>query len=306
MTLARTSTDSLAARATELAEQRVPFVRATVVRAQHPTSAHAGDAALVLPDGTIEGFVGGQCAESSVVSAAMDALSSGEPLLLRILPDGASPYPEGDGATTVVNPCLSGGTLEIFVEPSVPAPVVVVVGDSPVATALGDVLATVGFAVEPAARDVPDCTGALAVVLASHGTAEEETIRAALDAGVEFVGLVASQVRGSAVLDSLGLDADERRRVHTPVGVDIGARSAAEIALSIAAELVRAVRVDGLTAPAGAEAPATPPETAIDPVCGMTVTITPTTPHLRLDDVDHWFCNPGCLARFRDEHAVGA
>ena len=307
MTPARTSADALAGRAAELAAQRVPFVRATVVRAQHPTSAHAGDTALVLSDGTVEGFVGGQCAESSVVSAAMDALASGEPVLLRILPDGASPFPDGDGSVTVVNPCLSGGTLEIFVEPSVPAPMVVVVGDSPVALALADVLGMVGFAVEPVGRGTPDCAGALAVVLASHGSGEEETIRAALDAGVGFVGLVASRTRGSAVLAALELDEDERQRVHTPAGIDIGARSAPEIALSIAAQLVRDVRLGGLQAGgAAAQAEAGPPETAIDPVCGMTVTVTPTTPHLRLDGEDHWFCNPGCLARFRDEHAVGA
>src|SRR5680860_1496776 len=118
----------MAARTAELVESRVPFVQATVVRAQHPTSAHAGDTALIFDDGRVEGFVGGTCAETSVRVHALDVLRTGEPVLLRILP-GVSSTTREDGAVTVANPCLSGGTLELFLEPRSPAPRVVVVGD---------------------------------------------------------------------------------------------------------------------------------------------------------------------------------
>jgi xanthine dehydrogenase accessory factor len=99
----------MAARVRELSAGRVPFVHATVVRAQVPSSAKAGDDAVVLPDGTIEGFVGGQCAETSVRTAALGALRDGETVLLRVLPDDGAPFPESPGAQVVVNACLSGG-----------------------------------------------------------------------------------------------------------------------------------------------------------------------------------------------------
>ena len=125
-------------RAAALAEAGVPFVEATVVRAQRPTSVRPGDTALVLADGTIEGFVGGTCAEESVRRYSARVLAGGEPLLLRILPgepDEADETGE-EGAVTVANPCLSGGGLEVFLRPRLPAPRVLVVGSTPVSAAL--------------------------------------------------------------------------------------------------------------------------------------------------------------------------
>ena len=197
-----------ARRVSELIVQRRRFVEATVVRAQCPTSARPGDAAIVLPDGSIEGFVGGQCAEESVRVTALDVLEHGEATLLRILPDGSEGFPEAPGAITVVNPCLSGGAIEVFLEAKVPAARIVVVGATPIADALVQLGTPLGFAMDPPA-DGSAVDGATAVVIASHGRAEEETIRAALDAGVDFIGLVASQKRGAAVLASLDLNADE-------------------------------------------------------------------------------------------------
>ncbi len=286
------------ARVAELVDQGVPFVQATVVRAQCPTSARPGDAAVVLADGTIEGFIGGQCAEGSVRTAAVPLLDSGEALLLRILPDGAEEFPESDGAKTVVNPCLSGGAIEVFLEPKLPAARLAIVGTTPIAESL-EVLAThLGFGVDRSAS-VPDVRGCAAVIISSHGRNEEQTIQAAVEAGVGFVGLVASGTRGAAVLDSLDLSDEQRASVHTPVGIDIGARTAQEIALSILADVVRAVRIDGLTPPK-IEGIVKPLE-AIDPVCGMTVTVVDDTPFLSVDDTDYWFCNPGCRTRYAEE-----
>src|SRR3954447_57920 len=134
----------LSRRADELRAERTPFVVATVVRAQRPTSVHSGDAALVLGDGTIEGFVGGTCAEESVRLHALRALETGEPLLLRIVP-GDDDAPAAEGAVTVQNPCLSGGAPGVFIEPMLPAPRLTVVGDSPVALALADLGERVGL-----------------------------------------------------------------------------------------------------------------------------------------------------------------
>lgn len=293
---------SIAIRATELIAQRRRFVQATVVRAQCPTSARPGDAAIVLADGTIEGFVGGQCAEESVRVTALDVLEHGGSTLLRILPDGSDSFPDAPGAITTVNPCLSGGAIEVFLEAKLPAARVLVVGATPIADALVQLGGPLGFAMD-AALDGAAVAGATAVLIASHGREEEATIRAALDAEVGFIGLVASVTRGSSVVESLDLNADESRVVHSPVGIDIGARTAEEIALSILADVVRAVRVDGLEPPKSDTEPARP-ITAVDPVCGMTVTIGPDTAHLQHDGNEFWFCNPGCRTRHADELGV--
>ena len=233
-------------RAQQLRRARTPFVHATVVRATPPTSAHPGDEAILLSDGTIEGFVGGHCAQNSVRKAAMGALQKNESVLLRVLPDGDVHFPEAAGACVVVNPCLSGGALEIFLVPEVPAPLVRVFGATPIADSLVELCSAMGY--DARGGDVDDLAGATAVVIASLGGPEAETIRAALDAGVGYIGLVASRARGGSILSGLDLTDTERTRVHTPVGLSIGARTPAEIAVSIVAEVIRSIRVDGLKA----------------------------------------------------------
>ena len=282
---------TIAGRTRDLTASRAPFVHATVVRAQDPTSARPGDDAVILPDGTIEGFVGGVCAENSVRAAALDTLRDGKALLLRVLPDGTPAFPDTPGARVVVNPCHSGGALEIFLRPVLPVPVLGLVGDTPISAAVATLAAFLDFEVATSG----DYAGATAVVVAGLGKGEQDAIRAALDAGVGHIALVASRRRGAAVLDELALSDAERARVRTPAGLEIGARSPQEIALSIMAEVVRALRVDGL-----ASSPAPPaalPQQAVDPVCGMTVLVGPDTPHVRIDGTDHWFCCPGCLDR---------
>ncbi len=294
-------TTQLSERIDQLTRSRVPFVQATVVRAQEPSSAHAGDRAIVLADGSIEGFVGGQCAAGSVRTAALGALESGVGVLLRVLPGSTDTFPQTPGASIVVNPCLSGGALEIYLEPLLPSPTLYLVGSSPTAEAVATLAPTLGFVVDRAGEDTrPE--GALAAIVSSHGGDEPAAIRSALDAGVGFVGLVCSHTRGQALLAELDLSEQERARVHSHVGVDIGARTAPEIALSILAEIVRCIRLEGLRAtPAQHAAPR--PRQAVDPVCGMTVTVASDTPHLVVDGVDHWFCMPGCRDSFAADHA---
>ncbi|MDH6678415.1 xanthine dehydrogenase accessory factor [Rhodococcus sp. LBL1] len=292
----------LAARAAQLTGERRAYVRATVVRAQQPTSSSPGDGAIVLPDGTIEGFVGGHCAQNSVRQAATDVLEAGESLLLRILPDGGPEYPDVPGARVVVNPCLSGGAMEIFLQPCLPAPIVRVVGESPVADGVARLAAALDFDVR---RGAAPSDGESAVIVASLGGDEPGAIREALDAGAGYVGLVASRVRGAAILDELDLDAAERGVVHTPAGLAIGARTPGEIALAILAELVHEIRVEHLTerTATGATESETERLTVIDPVCGMAVTVDDDTPHLQIDGEDYWFCAPGCRRTYEKERA---
>jgi xanthine dehydrogenase accessory factor len=290
----------LAARAAELAAKRVPFVSATVVRAQAPTSARPGDRAIVLGDGSMEGFLGGHCAKESVRAGALAALRDGEPVLLRVLPGDADVFPEAPGAQVVRNPCLSGGALEIFLEPVLPPSVVRVVGGTPIANAVAGLAEMLGFDVDQELTGGHPTPGTVAVIVASHGHDEPAAIRWALDAGVGFVGLVASRTRGDAVLDEMGLSGAERARVHAPVGLPIGARTPEEIGLSIMAAVVQAVRVDGVTAGSGEDLPEL--ASAFDPVCGMTVVIGSGTPQLSVHGADYWFCGAGC----RDLYAARA
>jgi len=305
-----------------------PFVEATVVRAQSPTSVRTGDGAVVRTDGTIEGFVGGACAEASVRLYSLRALETGEPLLLRILPGTVDHQPEPDeGAVTVINPCLSGGALEIFLRPRLPSPWMRIAGETPIGTALADLAGRVGYAVElGAAEDSHPRPDDAAVIVASHGHDEERVLTAALREGVPYVGLVASETRGEAVTESLDVSEGLRARIHTPAGLEIGADSPEEIALAILAEIValRGSQAAAAAIPAAEgpnEAPASeseaaasrtkatavaPTQVAIDPVCGMEVAVSPASIQLERDGERHYFCSEGCRDSFAARGVPGA
>jgi xanthine dehydrogenase accessory factor len=292
----------LAQRAEQLIADREPFVHATVVRAVQPTSVRAGDTALVLPDGDIDGFVGGMCALSSVQRHAIHALETGEALLLRLEPgDIGSEEPER-GVVIEHNPCLSGGSLEIFLDPQLPAARIVIAGDMPIARALEGIAGAAGYdAVRVEAADVvPSATDA-ALIVASHGHDEEQALARGLAAGVGYVGLVASHRRGEAVLASLDVDDATRARIHTPAGLDIGARAPAEIAIAILAEFVEHRRTTRPTEPA---LPIVKPRFATDPICGMQVLEADASIHLDTPDGRVWFCCDGCRTRYELEHVA--
>jgi xanthine dehydrogenase accessory factor len=314
-------------RAQELAAGGTAFVTATVVRAQRPTSVQAGNVALVLGDGTIEGFVGGVCAQQSVRVYSLKAIETGEALLLRIVPDGPVGVVDGDGseviseegAVTVQNTCLSGGAIEVFLEPVLPAPRVLVVGDTPVAEAVRSLGAQLGLELVAVQGGVPDpAPGDLALVVAAHGRDELHTLRRALEAEVPYVGLVASHKRGAGVLDELRADGVPEAQldlIDVPAGLDIGSRTPGEIALSILAQIVavrRGERPAGRPAVPDRSAPATrrvdAPPIVIDPICEMTVAVVPGTPSATLDGETFYFCCAGCAAKFvaQNEHAVAA
>ncbi len=324
------SRGELLARVDDLRARRTPFVLATVVRAERPTSAKPGDCALVLPDGTIDGFVGGVCAETTVRLEGLRLLQSGESGLLRITPSAEDSGEPVEGVRTVGNPCLSGGTLEIFLEAVVPPTLISVFGEAPVARALARVGHALDYDVrsgfDPAAPIAPDTA---AVVVASHGRDEVTVLESALRAEVPYVALVASRKRAAAVREELvasGVAADRVARVHAPAGLDIGARTAPEIAVSVFADIVasrpRVSLPDALAAGAEASeapggsgsdaAPASTPsvpsasgvptlEVVTDPVCGMQVAVTPASVSARHAGVSHWFCGTGCRRAFLDD-----
>ena len=289
-------------KAEQLQADRVPFVHARVVLAERPTSAKPGDEAIVLADGTIEGFVGGQCALATLRAQGLAVLESRETMLLRIAP---SPEPDQPGRTVVHNPCQSGGTLEIFMEPVLPAPLVRILGTTPIAASLARVGAALGYDMESwdsgCCGGTPDLATTDAVVVASHGNGEEAVLEAAVKSGVPYVGLVASRKRGAAVLASLDLTDEEKARIRTPAGMDIGARTAEEVALSILAEVIaqRTGEPRAMATPSSVQ-------TAVDPVCHMDVVMVPTSLHAEVDGETWWFCCQGCLDRFVADPAAFA
>jgi len=301
----------LAREAERLRAERLPFVLATVVRAGRPTSVRPGDAALVHADGTIDGFVGGTCAEAAVRLHAARALETGEPLLLRLVPGEETTLDAPDGAVVVRNPCLSGGSLDVFLEPQLPAPRLAIIGEAPIARALEQLALAAGFEVDRGVGGTVDPRADdAAFVVASHGSGEEGALAAALAQGVPYVALVASPRRGAAVRAALDVPDELRAQLHVPAGLDIGARGPSEIAISILAQLVAERHahpdVAAHSASPGAEAadPRPAMATAIDPVCGMEVAATDPTPHLDVQSGERvWFCCEGCRASFAAEHA---
>jgi xanthine dehydrogenase accessory factor len=310
-------TAALSRRARALSADGEAFVTATVVHVQRPASVEPGNVALVLADGTIEGFVGGVCSEHSVRAYALQALSRGESVLLRILPfseEGETNPADrvaGDGAVVVQNPCLSGGVIEVFLEPVLPAPRVLVVGDTPTAEAVVRIGAELGFdSVNVAGGDFEPRPGDLALVVAAHGRDELHTLRRGLEAGLPYVGLVASPKRGTGVLAELrgdGVPDEQLARIDVPAGLDIGARTPGEIALSILAQIVavRRAAATGETAPVATaspagSAPAAP--LAVDPICGMTVAAVAGTPSVARGGETIYFCCEGCKSKFEAQH----
>jgi xanthine dehydrogenase accessory factor len=182
----------------------------------------------------------------------------------------------------------------------------VVFGDAPVARSLRALASHLGWDVPEAGANVVNDAANIgddvaAVVVASHGRDEEVALIEALRAGIPYIGLVASRKRGESVLASLDLGDADVGHVHTPAGLDIGARSSGEVALSIMAEIVSIrPRPSGRTI-----ADATPSSgTATDPVCGMSVATVESSLHLEHDEGRVWFCGSGCLRAFAADPAA--
>jgi xanthine dehydrogenase accessory factor len=293
------SAGELLERAADLRRAGRPFVLATVVRAVRPASARAGDRALLLAGQPADGWVGGGCVQTSIEREAAQVLADGRPRLVRLGPAPSDTVEEG--VVSYPMTCHSGGTLEVYLEPVLPSPELVVLGDSPVAESLAALAAPLGFRVQTSLEAL---RGAQAwVVIAGMSSGDDDPlVREALrHEGVVYVALVASRRRAEALLSELrteGFGDDMLERLKAPAGLDIGAATGAEIALSILAEIVqrRRARTPG-PLPSRVAAPA-PPATAIDPICGMEVEIATARWTAERDGQTFYFCAPGCRRAF--------
>jgi xanthine dehydrogenase accessory factor len=267
-------------------------VLATVVRSLKPASARPGDRALLLGEGRPIGWVGGGCVHTAIEREAALALAQCAPRLVRLSP---TPRSE-DGVIDYPMTCHSGGTLEIYLEPVLPAPALVVLGESPVAEALATLAEPLGFRVLRALEDARVSNDTWVVAAAMSSDEDHPLVRAALEHGAEYVAMVASRRRAEALVAELRDDgvADEViTRLKAPAGLDLGAANAPEIALSILAEIVQLRRHRAPTVAAGP-----PPATAVDPICGMQVDIAAAKWTAERDGQTYYFCAPGCRRAF--------
>jgi xanthine dehydrogenase accessory factor len=327
------------ARAAELEAAGRSFAVATVVAVRRPTSARPGASGIIHPDGSIEGWVGGSCAQPVVVREALRAVADGQPRLLRLSRDGPGEGRRADGIIELVMTCHSGGTLEIYVEPHLPKPMLWIVGTTPIAGALATLGSAAGWQVTvidpiadpdafPSARvhvsaDIRglDPESAPYVVVASQGIWDEEAVGLALTREASYVGLVASPTRAAVVRDWLREETtvgdDRIAALRAPAGMDLGAETAEEVALSILAELVqvRRGRADFVASPGPATlagmlpdaislAPVIDDIVLLDPVCGMTVERAHARHLAEHDGLVYAFCSIGCRTRFIKEPAT--
>lgn len=325
-----------------LAREGASFAMATVVGRRPPVSGHLGDRAIVFADGRMEGFVGGACSREIIRRQALEALRLGRARVVAIRLDPEHDSDSSPDRVVVRMTCASEGAVEVFVEPFVQPRQLVVVGMTPIASALAKVARSLDYrvtrVVEP--RELGDLeaeargSGATvapldsldrvlqpgralrderAVVVASQGHYDEEAVETALRAGVPYVGLVASRARGAgvrALLEERGVPG--LAALRNPAGLDLGARTPSEVAVSILAEIVRH---DADRAAAGTASPAlgdevvdddtrtaaaapTPAATAVDPVCGMDVEVATARHTADIDGVRYYFCCAGCRSRF--------
>jgi len=304
----------------ELRKRRQPFAVATIVRAERPTSSKPGDKAIIAPDGTLTGWIGGSCAHDIVVANALEALEQGRPRFLTLSSNTPAPESKRPGIIDVPMRCYSGGVLDVFIEPNLPKPALVVIGYETVARALVRLGAALQFhvtVVDPLAtrESVPEAdaivnelnlsalplSGETFIVIATHGRYDEEAIEQALRTEAGYIALVASPKRGGVLLEQLrerGVSGLER--VKSPAGLDIGAQGAEEIALSIVAEIVQERRAGRLKKPAIVARPAAPAE-AVDPICQMTVSIAGARYTAEHEGRRYYFCCEPCKRTFEKE-----
>ena len=311
----------------ELRDRGEPFVVATVVWRRSPSSGQVGARAVVTPDGGIRGWVAGACAEPTVIAQALQALDDGVPRLVFL--GSAEELEEHRRSGVVVVPiqCGSEGALEVYVEPVLPKPNVVVIGRSPAADTLARLATALGWRStliddggEPSRHaavgrvftslDLPAAgvDESSFVIVATQGHYDEEALERALATPARYIGLVASRKRADTVLAFLrerGTPEEQIARIEAPAGLDLGHVPSEEIAVAILAELVQ-LRAKGELGPKEAEPAPSERHEALDPVCGMTVRVAGARYVATHEGRTFYFCSAGCKAQFEADPAAFA
>jgi xanthine dehydrogenase accessory factor len=307
--------DRFLSKASELRGAGQPFVVAVVVRYQAPISGKPGDKAIITADGKMWGWIGGGCAQPVVVKEALHALADGKPRLIRISPSSS---PE-NGIVNYDMTCHSGGTVDIFIEPVLPRPHLLILGRSPIAQTLAKLGKVMNYAVSVAATDAqretfPDAdllqadldlsqikiTPQTFIVVSTQGEGDEEALEKAVAAGALYTAFVASRVKAQKVFEYLrerGISAEKLSKIRVPAGLDIHAASPEEIAVSIIAEViqVKGTRTVALT---GETILSLLDEKARDPICGMMVDVSGAKYKSDFRGSPFYFCCARCKQTF--------
>ena len=279
--------------AADLSRRREPFVLAMVVRREPYSSAQPGDMAIITADGAYHGWLGGNCTQPTVKREARLALADGKPRFVSLSPDPKSH--EWPGVTALPMTCHSGGSVDIYLEPMLPPPQLLIFGESPCARALARLVEVMGYGIARE-RDAGTGHGPTFAVIATMGENDEESIAAAISARCEYVAVVASRKRFSEMREALlarGVPRAALEQVRNPAGLDLGARLPEEVALSILAEIVQLRR-----AAQARPVPVDVPASEIDPVCGMTVEVATARHRATHEGHEYFFCNPRCREKF--------
>lgn len=279
--------------AADLRDGGAPFALATVTWRQGPSSGKAGSRAVIRPDGSVTGWIGGACARPTVVREALAALVDGTPRLLSL--GMAETRPD---VIAVPMACASEGAMEVYVEPFLPPPDLHVVGSSPMTETLAALASTLGWRVSRSEEAVfTDLSEASMIVVATQGDSDEPALEAALTTPARYVGLVASAKRAAGVVEwlrSRGTSDAALARLRAPAGLDLGRVEHDEIAVAILAELVALRATGGFKE----VVEVSQPETAIDPVCEMTVDVATAKFVTEHEGTNYYFCAAGCQRAF--------
>lgn len=301
--------------ASRLAARDEAFAVCTVVRREPPSSARVGDTALVTRNGEVFGWAGGGCTRSTLLREALRAIGDGEPRLLNLSPE--PDMAQRPGVVALPMTCKSGGTVELYVEPVLPVLRLVVFGGTPAARAAVRIADAMGYRTEvvdpeATASDFPAATRMRVRLESENGGSEThvlvatmderdlEAIEAALQLRPAYLGVIASRKRFGELRDALAARGVERAALDSivaPAGMDIGARSPEEIALSVIAQIVERRRRHAGTQVASSAQPQ-PEREAIDPVCGMTVAVSGARHLAEVEGRTFYFCCSGCRASF--------
>ena len=307
--------DKFLSKADELLTDGQSFAIAVVVRYQAPISGKPGNKAIIFPDGKIWGWIGGGCAQPVVVKEALKALADGQPRLIRISPSSS---PE-EGIVDYTMTCHSGGTLDIYIEPVLPKPDILILGRSPVAKTLARLGKTIGYAISVVApgadrESFPDSdlvqaeldlsqlktTPQTFIVVSTQGEGDEEALEQAILTKAAYVAFVASKTKASKLLGYLkerGVTVDRLSQVRAPAGLDITATSPEEIAVSILAEIIQENGTRAASQKKQAQSPF-PKHEAKDPICGMMVDVSIAKHKSEFHGNSFYFCCSGCKQKF--------
>ncbi len=279
-----------------------PFVLATVVWRRGPSSGRQGAKAIIGRSGGLQGWLGGACAEPTVVREALAALGDGRSRLLLLGPPEEFGDRGGDDdAISVPMACESEGAMEVYLEPVLPKPRIVAIGRSPAVAALARLAAAIGWpaaVIDDDALDLGDVDERTFVVVATQGHFDEVALEAALGTSAGYVGLVASRKRADSILEHLrsrGQSGEALARVRAPAGLDLGSLDPEEMAVAILAEIV-GLAAAGLAAGVAVAVP----QQAIDPRCGMSVDVSTARHVLERDGETYYFCGAGCRIAFEE------